>query len=87
MALWRVAREAVTVGVAKGGGVAVVVLWAAQHLSRCDPCPRGAEQAARGHGYCSTAVPPMRVVAQGGGHWNGVNIGQVQSNISHWRPH
>jgi hypothetical protein len=71
----------------RGGGVAVVVLWAAQHLSHCDPCPQGAKQAARGHGYCGAAAPPMRVVAQGGGHRNGVNIGQVQSNISHWRPH
>jgi hypothetical protein len=87
VALWRVAQEAVAVGVAEGEGIAVVVLWAAQRLSRCDPCPGGAEQVARGHGYCGAAAPPMRVVAQGGGHRNGVNIGQEQSNISHRRSH
>jgi hypothetical protein len=62
-------------GLPRGGGIAMVVLWAAQRLSRRGPCPQGAKQAARGHGYCGAAPPPMRVVAQRRGHRNGVSIG------------
>jgi hypothetical protein len=87
VALWRFAWEAVTVGIAEEGDVAVVMLQAAQCPSRHGPCLRGVEQAAKGLEYCGVAVAPMRSVAQGGGHRNGVNIGQVQSSISYWRPH
>ncbi len=74
-------------GLPRGGGDVVVVLRDVQRLSGHDPCSWGAEQAAKGRGYCGAAATPMQVVAQGGGHQNGVNIGQVQSSISHWRPH
>ncbi len=87
MALWRVAREAVTVGISEEGDVAVVVLQAAQCPSCHGPCLRGAEQAVKGLEYCGVAVAPMRLVAQGGGHRNGEDIGQVQSSISYRRPH
>ncbi len=87
MALWRVAREAVTVGIAEDGDIAVVVLQAAQCPSPHGPCLWGAEQAAKGLEYCGVVVAPMRLVAQGGGCRNRVNIGQVQSSISYRRPH
>ncbi len=87
MVLWRVTREAVTVGIAEEGDVAVVVLQAAQCPSHHGPCLRGAEQAAKGLEYCDVAVAPMQLVAQGGGRQNRVNIGQVQSSISNQRPH
>ncbi len=60
MALWRVAREAVTVRIAKEGDVAMVVLQAAQCPSCHGPCLRGAEQAAKGLEYCGVAVVPMQ---------------------------
>ena len=76
-----------TVGIAEGGGVVAVVLRAVQHLSGHDPYPWGAEQVAEVHECCNTVLAPMWVVAQGGGHQNGVDTGQAQSSISHWRPH
>jgi hypothetical protein len=85
--LWRVAWEDVTVGIAEEGDVALVVLQAAQSPSSHGPCLWGAEKAAKGLEYCNVAVAPMRLVAQGGGRWNGVNIGQVQSSISYQRSH
>ncbi len=87
MALWRVAQEAVTVGIAEEGDVAVVMLQAAQCPSCHGPWLWGAEQAAKGLKYCGVVVAPMRLVTQGGGRWNGVNIRQVQSSISYWTPH
>jgi hypothetical protein len=87
VALWQAAREAVTVGIAEGMGVIVVVFWAVRCLSGCDLYPGGVEQVAKGHEYCDAVSAPMWVVAQGGGHQNGVNIGQPQSSISNWRPH
>ncbi len=74
MALWRVAREAVIVGIGEEGDIAMVVLQAAQCPSCHGPCLRGAEQVAKGLKYCGMAVAPMWSVAQGGGHWNGVTL-------------
>jgi hypothetical protein len=68
VALWRVAREAVTVGIAKGEeAVAVFVLRSVQRPSHHGPCPGEAEQAAEGLGHCGMVVAPMRLVPQGGG--------------------
>ncbi len=75
MALWRVAREAVAVGVAKGGGIAVVVLWAAQHLSRRDPCPGGGGAGGEG----------TRVLRRGGAPHAGGRSGRGALEWSkHW---
>ena len=87
MALWKVAWEAVTVGIAEGGGVVASVLRAVQHLSGSDPYPWGAEQVAEVQECCDAVSAPMWVVAQGGGHQNVVDTGQAQSSISHRRPH
>ena len=59
VALWRAAQEAVTVGIlAEEGGVVVVEMRAVQRLSRHDPCPRGAEHAARETSNTGTHAPP-----------------------------
>ena len=41
----------------------------------------GGEQAVKGPKHYGAVLAPMWVVAQGGGHQNGVNIGQAKSSI------